>query len=419
MNRLSHVLLAAGTSAAAVCAQNPPADPPPPTPIQWKDITAKGLPIKFYGFLHFEVHYNTARMDSVVVPSRVLPETDGTPGAGEAKRNDDQIHFDPRLTRFGVELTPVKVNDVTVSGKLEMDFANFPAGVAESRATPRMRLAYIDVAEDTLGLRVGQDWDTFSPLNPSVNNELLMWNAGNTGDRRSQIQGRWKAASGSTELKAALALTGAITNEDLDGGASNSERDGFDSGLPQLQVRAGFKPFEIVEKKPSEVGFWGVYGQTQTDTAFNGERRFDVWIAGCDVTIPLAGAFTLRGEGWLGENVGDVRGGIGQSINTATGEEIASAGGWAEIQYALTAKTRFHLGATLDDPDNDDLSTTLTSANKRLNESAYCGTVVDCDSGVRTGLDCTYWQTEYMGTFPTNGSTGNGVRVDLWFRLNF
>lgn len=421
MKTLARFLLTTGAAAGSLASQSAPMpaqDAPPPPPIQWKELTRSGLPIQFYGFFDFEVHYNTARMDSVVIPTRVLPETEGTPGATESKRDDNQIHFDPRLTRFGVDLTPVKVNDTTVTGKLEIDFANFPTGASESRATPRIRLAYLDIAEGSVGLRVGQDWDTISPLFPSVNNEMLMWNAGNTGDRRSQIQGRWNASS-TTQIKLALGLTGAINNEDLDGGASNSERDGFDSGLPHVQARIGTKPFELVEKKPAEFGLWGLYGRTETDTAFGGEHRFDTWIAGVDVTIPLCAKFTLRGEGWLGENLADVRGGIGQSINTTTGDEIASAGGWAEVGFQAAPKTKFHVGATLDDPDNGDLSTTLASANKRRNQSAYCGTVVDWDSGVRTGLDVTYWETEYMGTFPSNGSTGNAVRVDLWFRMNF
>lgn len=404
MHPLTRLLLGAASSAACLVAQNTPTEAPAPT---WKELTRSGLPIKFYGFFRFDLHYNSARMDSVVIPTRVLAET---------KRNDNQIHFDPRLTRFGVDLTPVKTGDATVTGKLEIDFANYPTGPSESRATPRIRLAYLDMAEGAYGLRVGQDWDVVSPLFPAVNGQMLMWNAGNLGDRRAQIQGRYKG-SDSFELKAALGSTGAVNNEDIDSTAG--ERDGFDSGVPHLQVRAGTRPFELLEKKPAEIGFWGLYGRTETDTAFGGEKRFDTWVAGLDMVVPLCSIFTLRGEAWTGANLGDVRGGIGQTINTATGDEIGASGGWAEVVYACTPKTKFHVGAALDDPDNDDLSTTLTNANRRRNQSGYVGTVVDWDSGVRTGLDVTYWQTDYAGADGTNGSSGNGVRIDLWFQFNF
>ncbi|HZN38160.1 MAG TPA: hypothetical protein VFD82_05115 [Planctomycetota bacterium] len=416
MNKLTLLLLATGSTAACLHAQDPAAGGGAQSSgIQWKDLTKSGLPIRFYGFLRLDTYYNTARMDSVVIPSRVLAET--------GKRNDDQFHMDPRLTRFGVDVMPVEAGGSKVSGKLEIDFANFPTGVAESRPTPRIRLAYIDIQKDEYGLRFGQDWDVVSPLFPAINHELLMWNAGNTGDRRAQIQGRY--ASGTTfELKAALGLTGAITNEDLDTGAAAGERDGFDSGMPQGQLRAGFKPFEMVEKKPAEFGLWGLYGQTQTDTFFNGENRFDTWLVGLDWQVPLCSTVTLRGEAWSGENLADVRGGMGQTINTdpasaGFGEGIASTGGWAELVYQYTAKTKFHLGATIDDPDNEDLSTTLASANRRLNQSGYIGTVIDWDNGVRTGFDTIYWQSEYMGPNGTNGSSGNAVRFDLYFQYNF
>jgi hypothetical protein len=408
MNALTRLVLASGVAAACLPAQGgAPTDTSKQQqePVDWKDLTRSGLPIKFYGFFRFDTYYNSARMDSVVIPTRVLPET---------KRNDDQFTMDPRLTRFGFDLMPVKTGDTTVTAKLEIDFANFPTGVAESRPTPRMRLGYLDIAQGDLGLRVGQDWDVISPLYPSVNAETLMWNAGNTGDRRPQIQGRTKLGD-KADLKAALGLTGAINNEDLDVPAG--ERDGFDSGMPHLQVRLGTKPFEIVEKSPAEIGAWGAYGQTQTDTAFGGKTRFATWIAGIDLSVPLSSQLTLRGEFWTGANLGDFRGGIGQTINTATGKEIGSSGGWTEFVYAYTKQTHFHVGATMDDPKNDDLSTVLANANRTRNETAYAGTYVDWDTGVRTGFDVIYWQTEYVGV--ANGAIANTMRFDLWFLFNF
>src|SRR5262245_22821157 len=108
MNRFTHSLLASASLAATLAAQDPPKqDPPkqePPQNVTWKDLTREGGPIKFYGFFRLDTYYNTARMDSVIIPSRVLPESAGTPAAGEAKRNDNQFAMDPRLTRFGIDV---------------------------------------------------------------------------------------------------------------------------------------------------------------------------------------------------------------------------------------------------------------------------------------------------------------------------
>ena len=375
----------------------------PSKPVETKDLTSTGLPIKFYGFVRLDAYYNTARMNNVILPATVLPEN-GT----VAKENDDQFALDPRLTRFGFDVKPGKVGSAEVNLKLETDFANFPTGTTESRATPRIRLAYIDVLGTDLGLRVGQDWDVISPLFPSANGEFLMWNAGNTGDRRPQIQGRWVPKDSMFEVKAALGLTGAINNEDLD--VPTGERDGFDAGMPHAQVRAGIKRAMLVEKKDTLFGVWGAFGRTETDTFFNGENRFDIWTLGLDLTLPLTADLALRGEAWLGENLGDFRGCIGQTINRTTGSEIASAGGWAEVQYSANATTKFHVGATLDDPHNED----LLAGNPKRNSTVYAGTIMDWDCGLRTGFDAIYWETEWTGQ-----GLGTAMRFDLYFQYNF
>jgi len=404
---LSLALLALAASLAAQggtqSTSTPPTSQDGKTAIDWKDLTRSGIPIKFYGFFRFDAYYNTARMNSVVTPFTVTQEN-----GVAAKQDDNEFFLDPRLTRFGFDVTPSKVGDTQVSGKLEIDFANFPAGVADSRATPRIRLAWIDVMGDEFGFRVGQDWDVISPLYPAVNSETLMWNAGNTGDRRPQIQGRYTPKESAFDVKAALGLTGAVSNEDLD--TPTGQRDGYDSGMPNVQVRVGVKSDLLVEKHPAEFGLWGAVGETETDNAFGGKHRFGIWIAGLDASVPLSSELTFRGEAWTGQNLGDFRGAIGQSINTTTGEEIGATGGWGEIVFQATKQTRFHVGGTTDDPDNSDVQ----SGRPQRNIAGYVGTVVDWDCGVRSGLDVIYWETDWKGQ-----GVGNTVRFDLYFQYNF
>jgi hypothetical protein len=374
--------------------------------VTWKDLFKSGSRVQFYGFLRLDAYYNTARMNNIILPFTVSPE-DGSTVADD----DAGFAFDPRLTRIGMDVKVGEVEGTKVNGKLEVDFANFPAGVPESRPAPRIRLAYVDLAGEEFGLRVGQDWDVISPLYPAANNETLMWNAGNTGDRRAQIQGRWVPPGSSFDLKASLGLTGAVTNEDLDAGVPGTtpERDGFDSGLPHLQARGAVKFGGAGERKPVEVGAWGALGSTETDTSFGGKRHFDVNIVGTDFQVPLSEQFLFRGEAWTGENLGDFRGGIGQSIN-ASGDEIGSAGGWAELAWAATGKTRYHVGSTVDDPDNGDVA----SGRADRNAATYLGTVHDWSSGLRTGFDVIYWETDWKGN-----SDGDGYRLNLYFQYNF
>lgn len=376
--------------------------------ISFKDLVGSGKPIQFYGFVRMDAYYNTARASSVIIPATVLPEDTAV-----AKRNDDQFALDPRLTRFGMKINGGDYDGMKLSARLETDFANFVAGVAESRPTPRIRLAYIDIDNETWDFRIGQDWDTISPIYPAVNHELLMWNAGNLGDRRAQF--RATMHSGPISWSSSLGLTGAINNQDLDAGSTFVERDGFDSGMPHLQTRLGYR------KKPEgggadlDLGVWGMFGRLETDTAFNGDTRFDTWVLGIDFQVPLGEQLTFRGEAWHGQALGDVRGGIGSTVNTAAasagfGNEVTATGGWAEFVYQCDKNMRLYAGGTTDDPDADDLA----PGNADLNLTGYVGTTVDINPDLRVAFDTIYWETDWLGV-----GTGNMVRFDLYFQFNF
>ncbi|MGH7163130.1 MAG: hypothetical protein ACREID_06580, partial [Planctomycetota bacterium] len=310
-----------------------------------------------------------------------------------------------------------EIGSAVLTAKLETDFANFPSGVAESRETPRIRLAYVNVERGNTTWRFGQDWDVVAPLLPAANNETLMWNNGNLGDRRPMAQVIWqrKNAGGSeVTLRAALGLTGAVNNQDLDpaagGVVSSLERDGFDSGLPHLQVRGGMSAASWVAEKRWEAGIWGYVAQLETDSQFAGEDTFTPWCIGADWTVPLHARLTLRGELWTGAALGDVRGTIGQTVNTTLGEEIGGWGGWMELVIQVEPAFRVHVGGTLDDPEAEDLS----AGSRELNTSGYVGGVYDWGKGFRAGLDAIYWETQTQGQ-----GVGNMVRFNAWVQLDF
>jgi hypothetical protein len=125
--------------------------------VTWKDLFKSGSRVQFYGFLRLDAYYNTARMNNIILPFTVSPE-DGSTVADD----DAGFAFDPRLTRIGMDVKVGEVEGTKVNGKLEVDFANFPAGVPESRPAPRIRLAYVDLAGEEFGLRVGQQQGTRS-----------------------------------------------------------------------------------------------------------------------------------------------------------------------------------------------------------------------------------------------------------------
>jgi len=376
----------------------------------WKRLTRSGNVLQIYGFVRFDAYYNSARADSVIIPFVVLPE-DGV----VATRNDDHTGFDVRLTRIGFNLDFGEIGRAKVTARIETDFANFPSGTSESRETPRVRLAFVNLERGRWTFRFGQDWDVIAPLLAAANNETLMWNAGNLGDRRPMAQAIYKAkreSGAEWTIRLALGMSGAVDNRDVDpvvAGVSN-EKDGFDAGHPHFQARAGVSADSWVAEKRWEAGVWGYVAGLETDTLFGGENEFTPFAVGFDLQLPVARRVTIRAELWIGQALADVRGNIGQTINTSTGDEIAGWGGWLEVVFVADAAWRFHAGGTIDDPDDGDVA----AGGRDRNGTVYVGTVRDFTKGLRAGGDVIFWETSTAGM-----GVGNMIRVDLWIQIDF
>ena len=364
-------------------AEEVPEEPAPEGRREIGEFRLGNSALRFYGFARLDVIYDDSRPDAFQFPTFIRSED---PAAGP--EDEDNLTLHPRLTRFGLDLTgPVldPLGGARLGAKLEVDFQN---GGRESRAVPRYRHAYLTLAWERSTLLLGQTWDLISPLYPEVNADTLMWNAGNLGDRRTQV--RWTLEPGETGLSfaAAAGLTGAVDDQDLDG---NGVRDGEDAALPNLQARIGWS--RDLGTGTLTVGAWGYTAREEVQTPVGGESEFDSFAVGADVSVPLPGRLAFRGELWAGENLSDVRGGIGQAVNRATGEEIASRGGWAELGWTSGGAYSIYAGGTLDDPDDDDLS----PGDRTENSAWYLVQRLDFARAFRVGLDYLHWTTDYVG----------------------
>ena len=252
-----------------------------------------------------------------------------------------------------------------------------------------------------------------------------MWNAGNLGDRRPMAQLIWETGdpSGTTfTLEIAAGLTGANDDLDLDVSVGpttflTNERDGFDSGLPHGQARfaVGFNSW--VEGQRAVIGVWGAVAALETDVKFGGEDEFTAWLAGADVVLPFFGPLSVRGEVWIGEALGDFRGAIGQTINTATGQEIQSWGGWLELHWQATDNFRVAIGTSYDNPEENDVAPGVRGQDRDRNWTVYISSQLDWGGGLVSGLDVIYWETQYAT--PAGTDIGNMVRINFWTMLTF
>ncbi|NUN47913.1 MAG: hypothetical protein HUU15_03685 [Candidatus Brocadiae bacterium] len=384
----------------------------------WKDLVSLGGHLKWYGFLRLDTHYSDSAFDNARFPQWVRAEDDDTfiAGVTAAHVNDDQFNMHARLTRLGLDLDSGKIatlGDASATGKLEIDFFSLPS--SESRAVPRLRHAYGKIGWSWLYLLFGQTSDLVSPLAPSFNPDTVLWNWGNTGDRRPQIRIGIEPTLGERFkllFQVMAGQEGAIRNADLDG---IGVLDGDDSGYPEGQARVGVSIQGWVAKKWMTVAFGAMYGEEEVDGAgVGGKHRFHTSLFCLDFEVPLLGTesgFTIlfKGEIWHGTNLSDIRGGNGQGINAATGHLIRSNGGWLELRVSPVKWLAFTVGSSQDDPIDRDFTAGMrekVAVTYAIVTLAFDPFVVEASYG--------YWKTEYEDL-----ERGTAHQYNLSLQLNF
>ena len=371
--------------------------------VRWSEILGEGNRVKLYGFLRLDLDFDSQRPNNGQIPFFIT-----TPDARAGGSGNGDFSMHPRLTRFGLDYTGptiARLKDAKVTGKFEADFEN---GGSESRQIIRIRHAYLRLGWKDFSLTGGQTWDAASPLFPAVNHDSLMWNAGNVGDRRPQLRAAYdrKAGRGKFSLVGAAGLTGAIDAQDLD---ANGFRDGEESARPNVQGRVGYS-YPLGAGREASFGVSGFYGFMKTSRAVAGRTEFNSQLVNLDLTLPLHPRVTLRGEGWWGRNMSDVRGGAGQGINAATGREIRGRGGWGEATFRLSRYFATSPGFTTDDPVDSD----LPSGGRTRNRAFYLGNRITPGGNVSFGADYLRWRTDYKGFL-----RGVNNRVNIFLQYNF
>jgi hypothetical protein len=200
--------------------------------------------LTLYGYGRGDLILTTSRLNNAVVPFYALSEDPRslTPAGVPIRENDGEFNTNVRLTRIGLDYDGTNAEHLgnpKLDAKIEIDFETLIRITSESRAVPRIRLAYGKMTWDELSILAGQDWDVISPLLPMINDDSLMWFAGNLGDRRPMLRTTWnhELPEGDwLKIDSAISSGGAIDGKDLDG---NGIKDGEDSGYPAFQGRIG------------------------------------------------------------------------------------------------------------------------------------------------------------------------------------
>lgn len=373
-------------------------------PVRWGDLVTGESRLKFYGFLRLDLIADDSRPDNSQIPFFILSED---PRVGQKDGGAFTLH--PRLTRLGLSYRGPAVDRLGhahLGGQLELDFQN---GGRESRQIIRIRHANLKLSRGRFGLLAGQTWDVISPLFPTVNNDTLMWNAGNLGDRRPQVILSYEPTfeQGQLSLTGGIGLTGAVDALDLD---NNGFRDGEESARPHVQLRLGAAHNSWVKGQRLGFGVWGHRGFERTSRPIAGRTEFRSQSLGLDYTLPLHERLGVRGEAWFGRNLSDVRGGIGQGINTATGAAIRSRGGWIEASIKAHSIFTIHPGFTIDDPRDED----IPLQGRTRNRAIWIANRFALGGGFLIGADYLRWITDYKGL-----QRGADHRFNLFLQYTF
>ncbi|MBX3161433.1 MAG: hypothetical protein KF773_36065 [Deltaproteobacteria bacterium] len=349
------------------------------------DDDSPGLSI--YGFARLDVLSNDARMSDAASADFVLP-TD-TPSS-----RDGDFAMTPRLSRVGLSIDEWRVaRRLTGEGKLEIDF-----GGGDGTNSLRLRHAYASVAYNRkLQVLAGQTWDLASPLYPSAQNDGQLRFAGNLGDRRPQV--RLEALGEHVHVGVGASATGARARMDLDG---DGMADGVATEAPMLQWLV-----EVRQRARGNIARVGLSGHATYENGAGARERRGRSV-GLHAFIPVAKKLVALGEGYVGENLADLGGSVGEKVDEmldpAQMKAIRSVGGWFELAWLPSNKSMLALGTSYDSA----LDRTVADGHRTRNRTTYGVLRYMPKPALQLGVEYLSWTTEYK-----NVGSAQANRLDL------
>jgi len=199
-----------------------------------------------------------------------------------------------------------------------------------------------------------------------------------------------------------VAQSGAVDMADLD---ADAVMDGVASARPALQGLAELQvKLAAGATRPLRVGVSGHHGGKRLALGDN-ERVFDVVAGVAHLAVPVS-VFTLQAEGYLGENLSDLRGGIGQGVELHDvdgdgvmdeGRTIPAKGGFVQLQVEPVPWYTLELGAGVDNPKGVD------AGGRGLNRTLHLGHAFKPYRAVVLGAVYDHYRTEYAGEATEDG----------------
>jgi len=372
--------------------------------------------IEVFGAVRLDVYYDSARTQGPGMPAFLVPKIPG--GFREST-----IALNARNSMIGFLFTGPDIGKFHSGGKISAVFVD-NTNVFADRNGFMLTQSYGELFNDQWRFAAGLQLDVFAPNLPMV----LPFTAdgtpiGNTIKGQIRVERFLKLGSDSQ-----LTLQGALS-EPLNSANTPDVQLDEDNGWPNVEGRMAFglgKPSRLglLTQRPVEIGFSGVVGQLRR-TSVEPPRRVvsDTWGVTLDFRVNLAERFGFKGEAYTGQGLGQMGGGVVQTLDAVTWEAIRSSGGWVEGYVYLTPDLHNHTGIFVDDPNNNDITGLPDTLFGRTYNRVFFNTLLWDVGGAtkkfRIGVELALRRTEYKDPTATGRLPNEGFGIHPQFQWLF
>jgi len=289
------------------------------------------------------------------------------PAGTETKTDRWFLDGDVRNTRLTLGFNGPKLdNDMKVGATVEADFFggfNGAGAFSNAQATPRLRLAYVDLVRGNTTFRIGQGWaPLFGNVPVSYSHIAFPLGYGSTGFVGWRFPGLFIYHNLSPTTKFTL---GVMRNTWSTGpNLVDSQSAGQASTLPQVEAR-----FDFGGKGWSTyvVGHWDKKDLSGAGIQHSGNDSLTGW-AGEFGAKATSGPFMIQGNIYTGKAIGQQFGQISQF------GDIKSWGLWGQAGYNFTKRWSGYLFAGYEKPKKEDVL--AASANGRIKNQAAAASLM-------------------------------------------
>ena len=382
----------------------PPNVPAPQQDLSW---TKGDFKITLFGAVRLDAYYDSGRTQGPGMPAFLVPKFAG----GFSQQT---IAMNARNSMVGLLFTGPDIGKFHSGGKIQAVFVD-NTNVFADRNGFMLTQAYGELFNDKWRFAAGLQLDVFAPGLPTLLPFTIDGSpVGNTIKGQLRVERFLKLGSDSQ-----LTLQGALS-EPLNSVKTPDISLDEDNGLPNLEGRIAFglgKPSRLglLIQRPVEIGVSGVVGQLRrTSLPSEPPRRVisTTWGVNLDFRVNLADRFGFKGEVYTGQGLGQMGGGVVQTLDAVTWKAIRSTGGWVEGYVYLTPNLHNHTGIFIDDPNNNDITGLPNTLFGRTRNRGFFNTLL-WDLGGRRRNSASGWSlSSVKRSTRTQPSRGGFPTVD-------